>query len=114
MDVEFTVQALQLSRGKEAFPSTNTYKLLELYSHDTLGGEDIATIDKHYRLLRRAETALRVGLDMKTHLLPDDDESLNYLARLLKYPSSTELLSSLRSSMKETRTLFESILRSLK
>jgi glutamate-ammonia-ligase adenylyltransferase len=114
MDVEFTVQALQLSRGKKAFPSTNTYKLLELYSHDTSGGEDIATIDKHYRLLRRVETALRVGLDMKTHLLPDDDESLNYLARLLKYPSSTELLSSLRSSMKETRTLFESILRSLK
>ena len=34
MDAEFAVQALQLSRGKNAFPSTNMYELLEEYSHD--------------------------------------------------------------------------------
>ena len=86
----------------------------KLYSHDSSEREGMTTIGKHYRLLRRVETALRLGLDMKTHLLPADDESLDYLARLLKYPSGTELLLSLRSSMKETRTMFESILRSLK
>ncbi len=114
MDAEFAVQALQLSRGKKAFPSTNMYSLLELYSHNASGSERMTTVDKHYRLLRRVETALRLGLDTKTHLLPDDDESLEYLARLVNYPSGTELLLSLRTCMRETRTLFESILRSLK
>ena len=113
MDAEFAVQALQLSKGKDAFPSTNMYELLDLYSHNTSGTEGMTTIGRHYRLLRRVETALRLGLDVKTHLMPADDESLEYLARLLKYPSGTELLSSLRSCMRETRTMFESILRSL-
>ena len=114
MDAEFAVQALQLSKGNSAFPSTNMYELLELYSLGTSETEQIITIGNHYRLLRRVETALRLGLDLRTHLLPADHEPLEYLARLMKYPSGAELLSSLRSSMKETRRMFESILRSLK
>ena len=114
MDAEFAVQALQLSRRKKAFPSTNMYELLELYSHTALGIEGMTTISRHYKLLRRVETALRLGLDVKTHIIPADDETLEYLARLLKYPSGTELLLSLRSCMRETRTMFESLLRSLK
>jgi glutamate-ammonia-ligase adenylyltransferase len=113
MDAEFAVQALQLSRRKKAFPSTNMYELLELYSHTALEIEGMTTIGRHYKLLRRVETALRLGLDVKTHLVPADDASLEYLARLLKYPSGTELLVSLRSCMRETRTMFESLLRSL-
>jgi len=113
MDAEFAVQALQLSRGKDAYPSTNTYELLEKYSHNSAGSKEIAMIDQHYRMLRRVETALRLGLDIRTHIVPADEESLGYLTRLLKYPTSMELLSSLRLSMKETRTMFELLLRSL-
>ena len=113
MDAEFAVQAFQLSRGINAFPSTNMYELLEEYSRDSSENERITAVGKHYTHLRRVETALRLGLDTKTHLLPADDESLDYLARLLNYPSGAELLLSLRASMKETRTMFESILRSL-
>ena len=113
MDAEFALQALQLSRGKSAVPSTNMYALLDFYSQNAPDPERIVTLGDHYKLLRRVETALRLGLDMKTHLIPADDESLQYLPRLLRYPSSKELLSSLRICMKETRTMFESILRSL-
>ncbi len=113
MDAEFSVQALQLSRGKDAYLSTNMYDLLEQYSRDASASKRIAGIAAHYRFLRRVETAIRIGLDGRTHLLPSDDESLEYLARLLKYRTGAELLSTLRSSMKETRSTFESLLRSL-
>jgi len=113
MDVEFAIQALQLHRGKKAFPSTNMYDLLELYSRGASHAERIRALNKNYKLLRRVETSLRLGLDVKTHIIPADDESLDYLARLLRYPSTKEFLSSLHACMKETRTLFESILRSL-
>ncbi|MGA7161294.1 MAG: hypothetical protein WBZ48_09840 [Bacteroidota bacterium] len=114
MDVEFAIQALQLSRGKSAFPSTNTYDLLELYSHEASHARTITSFANNYRLLRRVETALRLGLDVKTHIIPADDESLDYLARLLQYHSIKELLLSVHESMRETRSLFESILASLK
>ncbi|MGA9405834.1 MAG: hypothetical protein WBW71_01750, partial [Bacteroidota bacterium] len=107
------IQALQLYRGKTAFPSTNMYDLLERYSHEASFAERIDALNRNYRLLRRVETALRLGLDVKTNLIPADDESLDYLARLLKYPSTNELRSSLHACMKETRMLFESLLHSL-
>ena len=113
MDAEFAVQALQLSRRKNAYAMTNVYDLLEQYARGLSNSENIAIIGNHYRLLRRVETALRLGLDVRNHVVPADEDSLDYLARLLKYPAGMEMLSSLRASMKETRSLFESILESL-
>ena len=113
MDVEFTIQALQLSRRGNAFRSTNMYELLEYYARDLNHGARIVTMERNYRLLRRVETALRLGLDQMNHVIPSDDESLRYLSRLLNIPSSTEFLSMLQGQMKETRTLFDQILRTL-
>jgi glutamate-ammonia-ligase adenylyltransferase len=114
MDVEFAVQALQLHRGKNALPSTNMYELLEMYSRDSTNGTRVAVLNKNYRLMRRIETALRLGLDVNTHLIPGDGESLDYLARISNFASAKELHSTIRTTMKETRTTFESILLSLK
>ena len=113
MDAEFAVQALQLSRGMNAFPSTNMYELLDFFSNGSPISDTIGALQNNYSLLRRVETAMRLGLDVNTHIIPADDEQLTYLSRLLHFTSAAEFLASLRSSMKETRRLFESILASL-
>ena len=113
MDAEFAVQALQLSAGTNAYPMTNMYDLLEHYGRDAANSQKIAAIGNHYRLLGRVEPALRVGLDARNHVVPADDEPLDYLTRLLQFPTGIQLFSSLRAAMKETRTLFESIFHSL-
>lgn len=113
MDIEFAVQALQLAAAKNASTSTNMYELLESHSRNTLHGSEMVVLKRNYHFLRRIETALRLGLDLQTHIIPADDESLDYLARWLSLPSGKDFISGLRESMKETRSAFESILRSL-
>ena len=110
MDAEFAIQAIQLSRRVNAFPSTNMYELLDAYSRDTTLEHHVSTLNKNYRFFRRIETALQIGLDVRTHVVPSDESSLSYLSRLLNYSSGTEFLSSLRVHFTETRAAFESIL----
>jgi glutamate-ammonia-ligase adenylyltransferase len=113
MDIEFAVQALQLAAGKNSASSTNMYDLLEIHSRDTLHGPEMLVLKRNYHFLRRIETALRLGLDLQTHIIPPDGESLDYLARWSSLTSGKDFISRLRESMKETRSAFESILRSL-
>jgi glutamate-ammonia-ligase adenylyltransferase len=113
MDIEFAVQALQLAARIEASSSTNMYELLEIHSLNTLYEPEMVVLKRNYHFLRRIETAVRLGLDLQTHIIPADGESLDYLARWLSLPSGKDFNSRLRESMKETRSAFESILRSL-
>ena len=113
MDIEFAVQALQLAAGNRASSSTNMYELLEIHSRSTLNGPEMVVLKGNYHFLRRIETALRLGLDLQTHIIPSDSESLDYLARWSSLTSGKDLISRLRENMKETRSAFESILRSL-
>ena len=113
MDVEFAVQALQLSRGHSSLPGTNMFELLSGYRTDRTFGKKVKLLEKSYRSLRRVETAMRTGLDLSTHILPADDDLLGYLARLSGYGSGSKLLLALHSAMRQTRMTFESILQEL-
>ncbi len=113
MDVEFAVQALQLSRGRSSLPGTNMYELLSGYRADRTFGKKVRLLEKNYRLLRLVETAMRTGLDLSTHIIPADEELAGYLARLSGYHSAAKMLAALHSTMRQTRTTFESILRNL-
>lgn len=109
MDIEFAVQFLQLSRGADALPSTNMYELLENYSRDTKHGKRVVALKESYALKRKIETALRVGLDSRTHIIPADKESLDYLAQLTGFDDGSNFMAALRKDMKETRSTFESM-----
>ena len=113
MDVEFAVQALQLHAGKNVSASTNMYELLQSHSGDKEHEADLAVLSRNYYFLRRIETALRLGLDLQTHILPADDESVDYLARCVGFTSRKDFVARLSEEMKATRSAFESILRSL-
>jgi glutamate-ammonia-ligase adenylyltransferase len=113
MDIEFTLQALQLAAGNKASSSTNMYELLEVHAHDPVHKLEMVILKKNYHFLRRIETALRLGLDLQTHIVPADDESVDYLARWLNFPSGKDFNARLGHNMKETRSAFASILRSL-
>ncbi|HTR81479.1 MAG TPA: hypothetical protein VMM58_07595 [Bacteroidota bacterium] len=114
MDAEFTIQALQLSRGTAAFGSTNMYELLAHYSDTSPMGRQIGNLEKNYRMFRRVEAAIRIGLDAKSYIIPTDDDSLSYLSKLLGHSSSDAFLADIRSRLHETRSLFESIMSSLR
>ncbi len=114
MDIEFCIQALQLSQRKNADKATNTFDLLEKYSGEQNFSEDIQRLNNNYHLLRKIETALRLSLDTQTNILPSDEEQLEYLGKVTGFASGTEFLKILGNAMKENRRIFESILSSLK
>ena len=109
MDAEFALQALQLARGRDAHPSTNMYELLGAYAEDAQVGRFIATLKKHYGFYRRIEAALQIGLNVRSHVVPADEETLEYLSRLLGFVSSSAFTSALRTALGETRRTFESV-----
>ncbi|MDE3059279.1 MAG: hypothetical protein KGJ59_15125, partial [Bacteroidota bacterium] len=70
MDIEFCMQALQLSQRKNADASTNMFDLLAKYSREHEFAESIRQLNDNYHLLRKTETALRLSLDTQTNMLP--------------------------------------------
>ncbi|HTX18800.1 MAG TPA: hypothetical protein VMG34_09075 [Bacteroidota bacterium] len=112
MDAEFAIQAIQLARGRSAHPSTNMYQLLDAYSEDPQVGRQVATLKKHYGFYRKVEASLQIGLNAKSHVIPSDEEALDYLSRLLKFASAAQFTTALRSALGETRKAFESVLAS--
>jgi [glutamine synthetase] adenylyltransferase / [glutamine synthetase]-adenylyl-L-tyrosine phosphorylase len=113
MDIEFCIQALQLARASNAFQATNIFRLLELFKEDEQYADVVAVLQKNYLLLRKIETLLRLALDTQSNVLSADDVSLNYLALLCDFRSGKELLASLRSAMKENRTVFRDVIESI-
>lgn len=83
-DVEFTVQLLQLVHGR-ADPSLRLQGTLEalraLRAGGYVGRTQAAAMDRAYRQLRVWEHRLQLRKLSRTHLMPDDDEGLRFLAR---------------------------------
>lgn len=83
-DVEFAVQLLQLVHGRAdaAVRSRATLSALaNLTGAGYVGREDGAALDEAYRFLRTLEHRMQLWGLTRTHVLPEDDESLRRLGR---------------------------------
>src|SRR5437016_7808325 len=78
-EIEFVVQALQLIHGAHhAFlQEASTLKALRgLRQLDLLPRDEVLTLDKAYRFLRRVEHRLQIETELQTHTVPREAEAL--------------------------------------
>ena len=83
-DVEFAVQLLQLVHGRadEAIRSPTTLSALaSLTRAGYVGRQDGAALEEAYRFLRTLEHRIQLAGLTRTHVLPEDHESLRRLGR---------------------------------
>src|SRR5213082_3654984 len=112
-EIEFVVQALQLIHGAHhAFlQEASTLKALRgLRQLDLLPHEEVLTLDKAYRFLRRVEHRLQIEAEQQTHTVPEEPEALQRLALSLRFSSTDEFTSALHARMATVRPIFERII----
>ena len=112
VDIEFTVQMLQLRNVAEhaAVLTPGTLDALDaLNTCRAINHEDHDYFARSYRLLRSVEAGLRLMNTTARHDLPEDDETLEMLAYLLRFNSRQELATQCEEFMSENRTRFERI-----
>ena len=110
VDVEFTVQMLQLRHGADS-PSVlvpGTFEALEaLNTNGYLGDEDFRFFCESYRFLRSVEARLRLMNTTARHDMPERDSELAKLAYLLGRSDPGSLLDESRRITLENRQRFE-------
>ena len=113
-DIEFAVQLLQLVHGRSdpRLRSPTTLTALEaLSTHGYVGRHDAAQLDAAYRFLRTLEHRIQLYRLRRTHLMPEDEESLRRLGRSMGYRSDPviELTAAWRSHAHDVRRLHEKL-----
>ncbi|HMR62461.1 MAG TPA: DUF294 nucleotidyltransferase-like domain-containing protein [Anaerolineae bacterium] len=87
-DIEFVTQYLQLVNGKnfaQLHSTTTLEALAKLYSQRLLTADEYRVLTGGYTFLRTVEHYLQLMHYQQTHLLPDDQNDLNHLARRLGF-----------------------------
>jgi glutamate-ammonia-ligase adenylyltransferase len=107
MDIEFAAQSLQLAAGLEAVASTNTYELLKEYGRRM---PMILPLVENYTVLRRLETALRLGLDQPSAIVPMEKTAQKALASWMNIQNAEDLTAYIRSIAKQNRSILELVL----
>ncbi len=113
-DVEFSVQMLQLVHGRSdvMLRSANTMSALEsMATWGYVGREDAATLAAAYRFLRTMEHRLQLYRMQRTHVVPNDDESLRRLGRSMGFrtDAKAELLEQWQRHRVAVRRLHEKL-----
>lgn len=109
-DVEFLVQALQLTHGNREprVASANTLDaLVRLAEFDVLDASEYRQLREGYIFLRTIEHAVQLLHNQQTHELPADEAQRRWLARRLDYPSETELLARFEEHRRAVRMIFD-------
>ena len=113
-DVEFAVQLLQLVHGrgdeKVRCPATLS-ALAELTRGGYVGREDGASLDAAYKFLRTLEHRIQLAQLRRTHVVPDDEESLRRLGRSMgcRRQPIAELDQQWKQHRREVRRLHEKL-----
>ncbi|MEW9806786.1 bifunctional [glutamine synthetase] adenylyltransferase/[glutamine synthetase]-adenylyl-L-tyrosine phosphorylase [Mesorhizobium sp. ZMM04-5] len=114
-EVEFFVQTQQLIaggrfpelRGRATVPMLGELARRGWISEDARDG-----LARQYWFLRRVEHAIQMVADEQTHTLPETDEGLRRIARMLGFAGEAEFSAALRASLQEVEghyaALFES------
>jgi len=97
-EIEFTVQLLQVVRGGQ-FPELRTRPTLDALKRLTKAGlmppETAESLAKAYVFLRKVEHRIQYLDDQQTHVLPTQDQDLNWIAHTMGYGDSCDLLTDL-------------------
>lgn len=101
-EIEFFVQTQQLIaggrfrelRGRETVPM-----LGELASHGWITADARDALAAQYWFLRGVEHAIQMVADEQTHTLPEDDEGIERIARMLGFASGEEFATAFRKSL---------------
>src|SRR5213595_2331313 len=112
-EIEFVVQALQLIHGAHhAFlQEASTLKALRgLRQLDLLPRDEVLTLDKAYRFLRRVEHRLQIEAEQQTHTVPREPAALRRLARSLRFSSAKDFTAALHERMDSVRPIFQRII----
>jgi [glutamine synthetase] adenylyltransferase / [glutamine synthetase]-adenylyl-L-tyrosine phosphorylase len=112
-EIEFVVQALQLIHGaRHAFlQEASTLKALRgLRQLDLLPRDEVLTLDKAYRFLRRVEHRLQIEAEQQTHTVPREPEALRRLALSLRFSSGERFTVALQEKMRSVRSIFERVI----
>src|SRR6266705_478789 len=112
-EIEFVVQALQLIHGaRHAFlQEASMLKALRgLRQLDLLPREEVLTLDKAYRFLRRVEHRLQIEAEQQTHTVPREPEALRQLALSLRFSSGERFTVALQEKMRTVRSIFERVI----
>jgi [glutamine synthetase] adenylyltransferase / [glutamine synthetase]-adenylyl-L-tyrosine phosphorylase len=113
-DVEFAVQLLQMVHGRSdptVRPPTTLSALAELTRGGYVGREDGAALDAAYRFLRTLEHRMQLSQLRRTHVVPDDPETLRALARAMGFHKEPveQLDKHWRQHSREVRRLHEKL-----
>jgi len=113
-DVEFAVQLLQMVHGRadeEVRCPATLSALAELTRRGYVGRDDGASLDSAYKFLRTLEHRLQLSRLRRTHVVPEDDESLRHLARAMGFMKDpvNELNRQWKQHIKEVRRLHEKL-----
>ncbi|MBX2991462.1 MAG: hypothetical protein KF749_09850 [Bacteroidetes bacterium] len=112
VDIEFLAQAIQLKYGGASgtIRHLSTTETLEYASPlPKIEAEELVSA---YSFYRRVETQLRITLEERGNILPED-EQLDVLARGLGFPSGADLHMRLVDMMKSVRKMFLSTMKQL-
>src|SRR5437667_3260004 len=112
-EIEFVVQALQLIHGAHhAFlQEASMLKALRgLRQLDLLPHDEVLTLDKAYRFLRRVEHRLQIEAEQQSHTVPQEPEALRRLALSLRFSSGERFTAALHEKMNSVRSIFERVI----
>jgi len=111
-DVEWLVQLYQLRYGHQSSALQGTGTLGTLKELGLLGyvrPEDVAILQRAWLLASRLRSAIVLGQDRRTDLLPVDREQLEVISRIIGNPpgSTLELEETYLSTTRKSRAVFE-------
>jgi len=113
-EIEFFVQTQQLIAGgrfQELRGRETVAMLAELVARGWISVEARDALTKQYWFLRDVEHAIQMVADEQTHLLPEDDEGLERIARMRGYDNAESFSADFRASLqlveKHYAALFE-------
>jgi glutamate-ammonia-ligase adenylyltransferase len=112
-EIEFVVQALQLIHGARHpfLQETSMLRALRaLRELDLLPHDEVLTLDKTYRFLRRVEHRLQIEAERQTHTVPREPEALRRLAMNLRFSSAEDFTAALRERMRAVRPIFQRVI----
>ena len=112
-EIEFTVQLLQVVRGGQ-FPELRTRPTLSALSRLVRAGLMLApaaeNLAKAYVFLRQLEHRIQYLDDQQTHVLPTQDQDLNWIAHTMGIETSQQLLSQLDAHRELVAQEFDKLL----
>ena len=112
-EIEFVVQTLQLIHGARHpfLQETSMLRALRaLRELDLLPRDEVLTLDKTYRFLRRVEHRLQIEAERQIHTVPQESDVLRRLAMSLRFPSAEAFNGALRERMRAVRPIFQRVI----